>query len=120
MNTRRRERGQAASLLLCFLLSLGMLLGPAHIAQAQERTGTVTGTLTDASGGVLPGVTVTLTNIQNGARARRRRPMGPVSIASSVEPGRYTVGFELSGFARQEMPDVERAAGPSRSRSMRR
>ena len=55
MNTRRREQGQAASLLLCFLLSLGVLLGPAHIAQAQERTGTVIGTLTDPSGGVLAG-----------------------------------------------------------------
>ena len=81
MNTRRREQGQAASLLLCFLLSLGMLLGPAHIAQAQERTGTVTGTLTDASGGVLPGVKVTLTNIQNARVRRPRRPMGPEPTA---------------------------------------
>jgi hypothetical protein len=66
MNTGRRERGQAASFLLCFLLSLGMLLGPAHMAQAQEgTTGTVSGELTDASGGVLPGVSVVFTNQAN-------------------------------------------------------
>jgi hypothetical protein len=106
MNTRRREQGQAASLLLCFLLSLGMLLGPAHIAQAQERTGAVTGTLTDASGGVLPGVTVTLTNIQN-ARVTTATTDGSGLYRVEVEPGRYKVGFELSGFARQEVPQIE-------------
>ncbi len=49
MNMGRRET--AASLLLCFLLSLGMLLGPAHIVQAQERFGTITGQVTDTQGG---------------------------------------------------------------------
>ncbi len=115
MNTRRREQGQAASLLLCFLLSLGVLLGPAHIAQAQERTGTVTGTLTDASGGVLPGVTVTLTNIQN-ARVSTATTDGSGTYRLEVEPGRYKVGFELSGFARQEVPRSTFCwAGPSTS-----
>src|SRR4026207_2547585 len=53
MNTRRRERGPAAPWLLCILLSLGMLLGPAQSVQAQERTtGTGQRKLTDASGGV--------------------------------------------------------------------
>ena len=104
MNT-RRERGQAASWLLCFLLSLGMLLGPAHIAQAQERTGIVGGELTDASGGVLPGVNVTLTNIQTG-RPTTVQTDGSGKYRAEVEPGRYTVRFELSGFARQEMTDV--------------
>ena len=105
MNTRRRERGHAA-LLLCFLLSLGMLLGPAHIAQAQERTGTITGILTDAQGGVLPGVTVTLTNRQTG-RVTTVMTDGSGRYVANVDPGFYTVGFELSGFARQERPDVE-------------
>src|SRR5688500_14695608 len=112
MNTRRRERGQAASLLLCFLLSLGMLLGPAHLAQAQERTGTVSGTLTDASGGVLPGVSVTLTSIQTG-RPTTVQTDGSGKYRAEVEPGRYTVRFELSGFSRQEMPDVNVLLGRS-------
>src|SRR5687767_3509066 len=106
MNTRRRERGQAASLLLCFLLSLGMLLGPAYSAQAQERTGTITGVLTDAQGGVLPGVTVSLTNRQTG-RVTTVMTDGNGRYVANVDPGFYTVGFELSGFARQERPDVE-------------
>ena len=107
MNTGRRERGQAASLLLCFLLSLGMLLGPAHIAQAQEgTTEQFQVNLTDASGGVLPGVSVVFTNRSNQrvhTVADRRR--GTYRI--DLPPGTYAVRFELSGFARQETPEVE-------------
>jgi hypothetical protein len=105
MNTRRRERGRAASLLLCFLLSLGMLLGPAHIAQAQERTGTVTGEVTDASGGVLPGVAVAITSLQNG-RVTHVVTDGAGMYRAELDPGTYKIGFELSGFARQEVPEV--------------
>ena len=107
MNTRRRERGQAASLLLCFLLSLGMLLGPAHIAQAQEgTTGTVSGELTDASGGVLPGVSVVFTNQVN-QRVHTVQTDGTGAYRIELPPGAYAVRFELSGFARQETPRLE-------------
>ena len=104
MNTRRRERGRAASLLLCFLLSLGMLLGAAHIAQAQEgTTGIVTGELTDASGGVLPGVSVVFTNSVNG-RVHTVQTDGSGAYASSCRPER-TCAVRVSGFARQETRD---------------
>jgi hypothetical protein len=93
-------------LLLCFLLSLGMAFGPASLAQAQERTGTIEGEVTDASGGVLPGVTVTFTNKQS------NRPTSVVTdgagrYRAELEPGSYTARFELAGFARQEMAAVE-------------
>jgi hypothetical protein len=106
MNTRRREQGQAGSLLLCFLLSLGMLLGPTHIAQAQERTGTISGTLTDASGGVLPGVTVTATNNETKRSTVVVTGGDGVFHVRALDPGRYTVKFELAGFAPQEAPNV--------------
>jgi len=105
MNTRRRERGAAASALLCFLLSLGMLLGPARIAHAQESTGTLMGELVDAQGGVLPGVTVTVTNLKTG-RVTSAQTDGSGNYHLAVDPGTYRVAFELSGFARQEMPEV--------------
>jgi hypothetical protein len=107
MNTRRREQGQAASLLLCFLLSLGMLLGPAHTARAQEgTTGIVAGELTDASGGVLPGVSVVFTNAVNG-RIHTVQTDGSGAYRVELPPGAYAVRFELSGFARQETPRLE-------------
>ena len=107
MNTRRRGQGQAASLLLCFLLSLGVLLGPAHTAQAQEgTTGIVAGELTDASGGVLPGVSVVFTNSMNG-RVHNVQTDGSGAYRIELPPGAYAVRFELSGFARQETPRLE-------------
>jgi hypothetical protein len=93
-------------LLLCFLLSLGALLGPAATTQAQERTGTITGQLVDAQGGVLPGVVVAATNRQTG-RVVSATTDGSGRYQMNVEPGIYTVRFELAGFARQEVPDVE-------------
>ena len=112
MNTRRRERGQAASLLLCFLLSLGMLLGPAHIAQAQEgTTGIVSGELTDASGGVLPGVSVVFTNTGQPARAhgadRRLRCVPHRAAARNLRRAVRAQRFRATGNA-----EARSAAGP--------
>src|SRR5262245_60706865 len=96
---------QGVGLLLCLLLSLGALLGTAHMVQAQERTGTLTGTLKDASGGVLPGVTVALTNNRTG-RVTTVVTDGAGMYRADLDPGNYKVRFELSGFAPQENPDV--------------
>ena len=107
MNTGRRERGHAAVGLLCVLLSLGMLLVPAHRALAQEgTTGTVAGELTDASSGVLPGVTVVFTN-QSNQRVHTAQTDGSGTYRLELPPGTYTARFELSGFARQETPNFE-------------
>jgi hypothetical protein len=106
MNTGRRKRGQAATSLLCFLLSLGLVLGTASLVRAQELTGGISGVVKDASGGVLPGVTVTFTNRQSG-RVVTATTDGAGRYRADLTPGMYSVRFELSGFARQEMPDVE-------------
>ena len=69
------------SILCCCLLCLSSLL---PTAIAQETTATVTGTVTDQSGGVLPGVVVSLKHVGTGRvfegidRSRRRIP-GPAA-----------------------------------------
>src|SRR5262245_197303 len=103
MKTGRRDRAQAAGWLLCFL-SLGVLLVPSTPVLAQETTGTITGELVDTQNAVLPGVTVTITNSQSG-RVTTVMTDGAGKYRASVDPGHYRVAFELSGFARQEMPD---------------
>ena len=110
MKTGRGERGSAVSVLLCFLLSLGVLLLPAHRAQAQETSGTITGQVIDPQNAVLPGVTVTLTNNQTG-RVTAVQTDGSGNYRAAVDPGRYRVAFELSGFARQELPEVDLLLG---------
>ncbi|HKY20160.1 MAG TPA: TonB-dependent receptor [Vicinamibacterales bacterium] len=106
MKTRRRERAHAVPLLLCVMLSLGVLLGPGQSALAQERTtGSLTGELTDASGAVLPGVTVAVTNKATG-RVMSTLTDGNGRYRVEVDPGPYTVRYELRGFARQETTEV--------------
>src|SRR5262245_39870337 len=109
--TTGRERKQGMVLLLCFLLSLGALLGTASVSQAQDRTtGTITGELKDPSGGVLPGATVVITNPTSG-RAYTFTTDSSGTYRANVDSGTYTVRFELSGFARQETPNVQVEVG---------
>src|SRR5262245_20772273 len=70
----------------------------AAIAGAQVPTGTISGRVTDSSGGVLPGVTVTATspNLQ-GPRVIVTSSFGDYVIPL-LPPGTYTVTFELSGL----------------------
>ena len=75
-------------------------------ATAQERFGGLTGTVTDTSGAVLPGTTVTISNKGTGAvRAVVTNGDGLYTVPD-LEPGRYVVSVELAGFAKSEFPDV--------------
>src|SRR5581483_4239975 len=81
-------------------LGLMMLLVAAMCgaASAQETTGTITGTTTDQTGAVLPGVTVTLKNVDTGI-ARSVVPNEAGSYTASLLPiGAYELTFELQGF----------------------
>ncbi len=75
-------------------------------ASAQERFGALSGVVRDASDAVLPGATVTVTSTTTGAvRAVVTGSDGGYMI-TDLDPGRYTVTVELSGFSRVEVRDV--------------
>ena len=79
--------------------ALALLLVPltTSTAWAQTFTGGVRGVVQD-SGGVVPGVTVTLTNESNGAeRSEVSNEQGLYNFAA-VPPAVYTVKAELTGF----------------------
>lgn len=78
-------------------VSVLLLLTPA-IAVAQLSTATILGTITDASGGVLPGTTVTARNLQTG-QERTTVTGGDGSYRLTALPvGGYEVRAELQGF----------------------
>lgn len=82
-----------------------LLLLP-HPAAAQERFGGLSGVVTDTSGAVLPGTTVTITNKGTGAvRATTTNGEG-LYLVPDLDPGRYGLTVELSGFAKAEFADV--------------
>ena len=79
------------------LLLVVCLLSPAALF-AQSSSGSISGTITDDGGGVLPGVTVTATNIATGTnRISVSNSAGHYQIAL-LPPGTYRVAGELSGF----------------------
>src|SRR5262249_16021876 len=67
--------------------------------------------ISDQTGGVLPGVTVTATSLETGvARAAVSSEAGVYRVPS-LEPGRYRVSAELSGFSRAVRDNVTLEVG---------
>jgi hypothetical protein len=81
-------------------LALAVLLVAvvAIAASAQETTGTITGTATDQTGSVLPGVTVTVKSIDTGSQRTAVTNQEGVYLTLLLPVGNYEVTFELSGF----------------------
>lgn len=90
--------------------AFAMMLG-AGLAHAQVTTGSITGTVTDASGAVLPGVTITLSSdrLIGGPQTQISDTNGTYRFDRLV-PGAYNVKFELQGFRTVERPDVRISA----------
>ena len=95
--------------LAVFLLSLA-LAAPAA-AQGQAINGTIEGTVTDPSGGVLPGVTVTVTNTDTGDTRVVVTNESGLYRAPLLPLGSYRVSAELQGFRRYEQTGVTLSAG---------
>jgi hypothetical protein len=89
------------ALLVAFMLAL------TGLATAQERFGSLTGRALDQQGAAIPGVTVTVTNVQSGEVRTFVTDANGQWIAPDLNPGRYTVVFELSGFTKVERPDIQ-------------
>lgn len=84
------------------LIALLLALTAAVSARAQSTYGAVVGVVTDASGGVLPGVTVTLTEVQtNVARTAVSKENGAYEFVNLTQ-GLYRVECELAGFRKFE------------------
>lgn len=91
--------------------AVALLVATAGPAGAQERFSGLTGTVTVASGAVLPGATITITNKQTGKVFTAVSGADGVYRVLDLEPGRYTVKFEISGFSTSEVPDLNLLLG---------
>jgi hypothetical protein len=80
-------------------------------ARAQQQLGGIQGTIADQTHGILPGVAVTVTNLDTGvARSATTNESGLYRVLS-LEPGRYKVVAELSGFRSATQTDVVVSVG---------
>jgi hypothetical protein len=78
-------------------------------AQAGEQ-GSITGNLTDAQGGALPGVTVSAVNLGTNVTTTGVTNASGVYLLTPVTTGRYRISFTLSGF-NTSTREIEARAG---------
>ena len=78
------------------LLSLILLV--AAIARAQVSPGTISGTINDTSGAMVPGVTVTATDISRGVSVNTKTDNSGVYLITGLIPSTYKITAEAPGF----------------------
>ena len=86
---------------------IGSLLLTPTAAHAQVTTADLVGTVRDASGAVVPGVTVSVTNEATGVTRSATTAEGGTYIFTALPPGRYKLTAELAGFRKVERTGVE-------------
>jgi hypothetical protein len=102
--------GRALSLGIVSAL-LFILVPASALAQAQAANGNIEGIVRDSSGAALPGVTVTVTNMDTGtARTSVTNDEG-VYRAVLLPLGRYRITAELQGFKTFEQQGISLSAG---------
>lgn len=100
MNRLKKFNFSVSAILICLTLF-------ASTAFAQQITATVTGTITDPNGAVVPGATVTATSIETGlAKTAVSNEDGRYTI-TFLQPGVYNITFEKSGFAVTERENIK-------------
>jgi len=104
MNLRFALRAIVVAVFSCLLLSF------AASVQAQE-TADIVGTVTDASGAVLPAATVTLTNIGTGVAQTAQTSGSGDYVFTLLQVGNYSVKVEQKGFKTFTAPNLSLSAG---------
>jgi len=88
--------GTVLLLAACFALS----------APAQTTFGTITGTITDATGAVIPSAPVTVVNEETGVARRASTAANGIYSILDLQPGTYKLKVEATGFVTAERSGV--------------
>jgi hypothetical protein len=103
----------SAVLSVILFTTLSLSLSTPVLAQSQAADGAIEGTITDASGGVLPGVTVTVTSVDTGASRVVITNEKGLYRALLLPLGKYEVTVELQGFKKFEQTGLQVSVGQS-------
>jgi hypothetical protein len=86
--------------MLALLVTLSA--GATWVAAQTNNSGSVSGTVTDPSGAVVPGATVTAKSVARGTTFQATTGSGGNYSFSLLEPGSYSVTVEATGFQKAE------------------
>src|SRR3989449_2399755 len=92
---------------LCLLI-VGLAPGAVF---GQDFRGAITGRISDKSGAVLPGVTITATNVATNVGSTTTTNTDGVYSILYLTPGQYTVVAELSGFKKLQRQGIDVRVG---------
>lgn len=92
----------------CMVISLVLTMPSLVLAQGALERGSLTGTVRDASGGVLPGVTVEAASpaLIEKVRTAVTDSAGVYRIVN-LDPGAYTLTFTLEGFSQVKRENID-------------
>ena len=101
----------ATAFLLSFAIGSTPAFAKAPAGQSTAINGTIEGTVKDEQGALLPGVTVTVTNIDTGDQRVVVTNESGLYRAPLLTLGTYRVSAELQGFKKFEQTGVSLRAG---------
>ncbi len=91
--------------LCAVVVCLGLLT--TGVASAQTAYGSINGTVADASESVIPGATVSLTNIETQVQTEGETNANGYYVFINVVPGSYSLTVSADGFSRAVEPEFE-------------
>src|SRR2546430_5204617 len=89
----------ATSLRALLVAALSLCMAVAGFAQSTNSSD-LRGTVTDSTGAVIPGATVTIVNTETGVTTNLKTNDAGIYDSVSIRPGKYRVTFTKEGFNR--------------------
>src|SRR3989442_6824156 len=94
------------------VLLMSVILG-GHLVSAQVTTGTISGVVQDSSGAVIPGVSVTVKNVETGIARTATSDEGGRYTVPELTLGDYEVEAQLPGFQTEVRSGITLTVGRS-------
>lgn len=102
---------RSRALLLVATVSLGLLARPRSTLLAQSFTGDISGTVQDATGALVPGAKVTLTQTTTAATLNSTADEAGGYLFAQLQPGHYRLTVSKEGFKTKTVSDIELLVG---------
>ena len=91
-------RKSASTFLGLLLMGAFALIAPPRALAQIGGAGSIQGVITDATGAVIPGATVTATNVATGVKTTRQTTSAGFYVLTPLPPGEYSVAVAATGF----------------------
>src|SRR5438445_9386458 len=101
VEVRMRRKSLVAVVAVCCLLSWSAVL------HAQRTQGTISGTVSDSSGAVIPNAEVTITHEQTGSKRTVTTSDSGFYTMSNLDPGTYTLSVKVAGFKTSQKKGID-------------